>query len=302
LTSFQINTELALQDSVAGILNGRLSAIDDIIRNRKDPHSAIHETRRTLKRIRALLRLVRDEIGYSSYYRENLCYREVAGRMARLRDTYVLRQMVRDVAETHPEVLSLRDLERLDTQLTGQIEQELEQFSGDEGGFEGVIEEMDKARERIKWYCELRNSFTSVRKGLRRVYSRGRRFLGRMEEHFSIDEFHEYRKNTKYLYYQMELIQPVFPKVIKAYAGTIDKHAEHLGEVRDLDRLENHIQELPGRMISSASKRKLQAVIEGKRESLMDKILTKSRLIYAERPKEFLERINSYWIHQYQNK
>ena len=36
-----------------------------------DPDKSVHEIRKSFKRLRAILRLIRDAIGYSTYYREN---------------------------------------------------------------------------------------------------------------------------------------------------------------------------------------------------------------------------------------
>jgi len=159
--------------------------------------------------------------------------------------------------------------------------------------------ELDQSKERVSRYCQLRDDFKSIRKGLRRVYSNGRGHLYRINERFNMEEFHEYRKNTKYLYYQMDLLQPVYPKLMKAYASTIDKHAELLGVVRDLDRLEYYIQKLVRADLSTAGKRRFLAVLGEERQSLMDRIFSRAGLIYAERTKEFVTRINSYWKHHY---
>ena len=55
--------------------------MENQMKSHEDVHKAIHETRRTIKRIRAILRLIRDETGYNIYYRENRFYRNISRKM-----------------------------------------------------------------------------------------------------------------------------------------------------------------------------------------------------------------------------
>ena len=50
-----------------------------------NPEEAVHSARKDMKKLRALLRLVRGELGASVYRRENACFREAAAALAGLR-------------------------------------------------------------------------------------------------------------------------------------------------------------------------------------------------------------------------
>lgn len=299
LKIFQINTKLTLEESLKGIIIDQISFVEDQIRNRTDVHRAIHESRKSIKRIRAVLQLIRDEIGYSNYFRENRFYRDLSRRLTHVRDSYVLFETVGLIEHNHPELLPANDFLYLKDCLTLRIEEDLSRFNNSLGGFEGILGDLNLARERIDHFCKLRNGTISIRKGIRRVYRRGRRYLSSVRKQFNMDEFHEYRKNTKYLLYHMELIQPVFPKLLKAYAVTIDRHAEILGHIRDYDRLELYLQDAPQEVISLTTRKKLLEKIRDHRQELMGRIFLKADLIYAEKPKEFVKRINTYWNHHY---
>ena len=47
-----------------------------------DPDEAIHTARKAMKRLRGLLRLVRDEVGQSAYRNENAVLRDTSRRLA----------------------------------------------------------------------------------------------------------------------------------------------------------------------------------------------------------------------------
>ena len=55
---------------------------------KRDEH--IHEARKATKRLRALVRLVRDELGDEVYALENQCYRDAGQWLSGLRDATVL--------------------------------------------------------------------------------------------------------------------------------------------------------------------------------------------------------------------
>jgi CHAD domain-containing protein len=273
--------------------------MEEAIVNSENDHDVIHECRRTTKRIRSVLRLIRDEIGYSHYFRENGFYRDISRRMTELRDSYVLLQNVEMMEDKHPEVLKAIEYQVLKEELSGHLGAHMTFFMQSAGGFDAILLELDQGRDRIDQFCQLRNGFISIRRGIRRVYGKGRRSLSRIKDQFSMDEFHEYRKSTKYLHYQMELLQPVYPKLMKAYADTITKHAEHLGEARDCDRLEIYMKNIPRGMISATGKRKFLHIVTEHKASLMAKIYSRSDLIYAETAKKFTLRIKSYWTHHH---
>ncbi len=72
MKDFQLILESPLEEGIKKLISDQISLARDQIENQTDIHLAVHESRRTLKRIRAVLRLVRDEIGFSNYNRENI--------------------------------------------------------------------------------------------------------------------------------------------------------------------------------------------------------------------------------------
>jgi len=287
--------EIPLEESMRNIILSRISYAQDQINSHEDVHTLIHEIRKTVKRIRAVLKLIRDEIGYSNYYRENSFYRDLGRSLSGVRDSYVLGEVFSSLHERFPDAMKEKDYEAITGTLTRKVERELSDFTEKKGGFDSIHRELDCASGRVEQYCRLRNDFISVEKGIKRIYRRGSRYLSRVRKEFDTAEFHEYRKNTKYLLHQVEIIQPIYPRVLKSYAKSIDKHAELLGETRDYDRLEAYLHDQAGNVIRNAVKSSILGKIENHRGVLLQKIFSKSSLIYAENPKKFVKRLGNYW-------
>ncbi len=292
---YEINMELPLEEGIRGVILGCISYMQDQITNRQEIQGPVHETRRSIKRIRAILRMIRDETGYSNYHRENVFYRDLSRRMSPLRDHHVLLRTLQDFGHKSPETFSEKETSVIIQVLEHRIREEEERFMDLHGGFDRMLEDIEEAGTRVEEYCRLRDGFVSVRKGIRRIYGRGSRDLGLIRDTSSETNFHEYRKNTKYLHHQMELVSPVFPKLIKAYGRTIDKHAELLGDARDYGRLESFILEGGGWMKPNAARRRMAHELGSRKQELMEIIYVQAGRIYAEKPSDFITRLGTYW-------
>jgi hypothetical protein len=64
-----------------------------------DRDVAVHDARKCFKKIRAVLRLVRDEIGADCYKQENVCYRDAGRRLSDIRDSAVRVETVDEITQ-----------------------------------------------------------------------------------------------------------------------------------------------------------------------------------------------------------
>jgi CHAD domain-containing protein len=60
---------------------------------------SVHRARKTLKRARASLRLLRGAVGHSTYRRENACLRDAARSLSRVRDARVMMETLDDLVK-----------------------------------------------------------------------------------------------------------------------------------------------------------------------------------------------------------
>lgn len=299
MKGYQIDMSATMEESLRNVILVCISHIEDQIRNRKDDvHGPIHETRRTIKRIRAVLRLIRDEIGYSNYYRENSFYRDLSKHLSPARDSYVLIRTISGFNKKAPSEFPEKETGRLLDLLSRKVDADLELFKNQSGGFDRILEDLEPAKERVGEYCHLRNDFSAIRKGIQRIYGNGYGFLKTIRKSHDEEQFHEYRKNTKYLLYQMELIQPAYPRLIKAYTGTIDEYGDLLGDTRDFERLAEFIRSQFANRALRASGQRLEEYTRRRITELMQRIQAEAGWIYAEKPGRFVKRLAKYWDSQ----
>jgi CHAD domain-containing protein len=268
-----------LPESIARVARGRIDhAIDELSAAvESSPEEAVHNARKDMKKLRALLRLVRGELGGGVYRRENACFRDAAGALAGLRDADVM-------------LVTLEKLE-LDEAVSGPLRQALEAHRLRTGGggrqqaAGEAIEILSDARARVvDWPLE-DDSFGALEPGLRRMYRRGRREWRAMQKNPSVEGLHEWRKRAKELWYDHELLRELWKPVMKAVGDEAHELSDRLGDDHDLAILlhwsRDHAEPAP----------ELVEAVERRRSELQAEAFELGARLYADRPKVFLRRL-----------
>jgi len=294
LTGYQINTTLPLKEDVKAILASAVTQLNLPEAFRDDPHEAIHNTRKTIKRIRALLKMIREGTGYSFYFRENRFFRDLSRSISRARDIYVLQETL-ELVVPEPGLPAHQAATLLSRLIRDHLDEEMEVLSRPGGALETIPAELVDALNRMDATLQLDNSFTSITEGLRRTYRKGRRLLGPLQRSPGMLNTHEFRKSSRYLQFQMELLVPLYPGMMTGYAASIDAMTEKLGHIRDLQRLQLLLLESGNEPASDASKEAMNRSIHSMTGEAYREVFALAPLIYAEKPKHYTTRIQRYW-------
>ena len=97
-------------EGIVRIADGQLElAIERLEGNTdEDLGTAVHEARKSFKRLRTTVRLARDELGDEVYRRENAGFRDAGRRLAGARDSQVLLEALAAISERYPEEAEVR--------------------------------------------------------------------------------------------------------------------------------------------------------------------------------------------------
>ena len=252
---------------------------------------AIHDCRVCFKKIRAVLRLVRRELGEEFFKSENAFYRDAGRQLSAVRDTAVVLSTLESLREHFSKEMSV-DFKPLRKQLgLSKVEKQGER----KRVMREVAESLTVARERIATWPITRDSFDALGAGLRGVYKQGRVSFLTISSEPSTERIHEWRKQVKHLWYQVCLLNPVWPKMLDVLAHELNKLADYLSEDHDLSMLRDRAVVHAGASGSSAEFQGLITLIDYRREQLLDKAQALGERIYAEEPSAFANRIESYW-------
>ena len=234
------------------------------------PKPSIHGARKQLKRARATLRLLRPAIGDQRYRHENIVARDAARPLSAARDEEVLSQALEGLVERFGPVPSAPKLRQNARELPpGQLER-----------IKGTLQR-SITRSRA-WRLDGAD-WDAIGQGLRSAYRRARRALRRARKDRVTEDLHEWRKQTKYLWHQLQLLTPLAPGQIGALADDFHRLADYLGDEHDLAVLRERVSG------------KLTELIDRRREELQDKAFALGERLYTDKAKTFVHDAHKHW-------
>jgi CHAD domain-containing protein len=168
----------------------------------------VHEIRKTLKRLRSLMRLLRAELGPKRYARESTALRDCGRRLAGARDAEVMVGTLDALLERHPEALAASPgVRALRAELIA--ERERAAAGRDPALRAAIVADLRAVRVRVLAW-ELRERRRRPAKllgpGLDRIYREGRRRLRRARRREDPEAAHAWRKSVKDLRYAAETL------------------------------------------------------------------------------------------------
>jgi CHAD domain-containing protein len=262
--------------------------------------NAVHETRKAIKRLRALMRLLREQLGEKGFARENSLLRDAGLRLAGARDAQVRVITLDALIERHPKKLARRrGVSRLRSQLVLEREQAMREAYEDDLARAEVLDELRALRERVEeWGFPRQEGIAIVAPGLRSIYRQGdsrRRRAARSSRRKDAHAMHQWRKRVKDLRYAAETLDRGEP--LHRLARRADRLGELLGEDHDLAMLAEHLG-APGEnghshapAVGAKTRKLLLKLIARRRRRLRRRALIKGERLYALEPKRFVRRV-----------
>lgn len=260
----------------------------------------IHEARKAMRRVRAVLRLVRDPLGFSVYRAENAALRDIGRVIGGSRDATVLVETVQGLSLLYDGVLDADAFGDLLHHLRGRdelIRRRITAYT-----VNNVVVDLQAARTRFaSWPRTLTaqgattDDFEAVRLGIRRVYRRGRRRLVDAAHHPTAEAHHVWRKRVRYLRFQMELLEGMWPRMQQGLASDLAHLADVLGAEHDLAMLEAVLRSEPAMLPDPAARQVLTALVARNRVRLQRAAQPVGRRVFAEAPNLFVDRLETYW-------
>jgi CHAD domain-containing protein len=250
--------------------------------------SPVHETRKHLKKARSALRLAAAKIDPDVWKREDRCLRKVGQLISEVRDAEVRLQTVRQLREfARGKKRSFRETEEL---LAFELDSFLAAFSE---WPEEAKQQLTQALDRIRaWPLDaLRRK--QLRKCVQKTYKRGRKALKAAIEKTSTKNLHTFRKRAKELWYQLRILRPLAPAVFRELNDELRTIGQYLGQVHDLAFVAERLSSISS--VRKHGDRILNALIDSREKELARTALALGERFYAERPRQFAQRISQYF-------
>ncbi len=274
---------------VQKILVRQIESAIELLGHKKLTDQQIHEARKSLRKARGSLRLLKSAIGPRKFRRENAALRDAARPLSGVRDAEVLQEKLVQLEPRHRHAEPHR--ERLDQTLR---RRRVDSHRALRSTTLRAQRAKLRAAARRCASLNLNGGGGVIRIGFVHTYRQAYRAAHTASSRKTPD-LHEWRKQVKYLRAQLRILRPLWPAPLRTLAEQAHHLSDALGNDHDLIVLHDLIRSTCRRADQETGTQRLFAQIERRRETLQNRSFALGMRIFEQKPKQFERRFGKYW-------
>jgi len=259
-----------------------------------DRTEAIHSARKHFKKLRALVRLVRDQVGQAAYKRENRCFRDAGRELSALRDAEVRIETLDALIEHYQDAIVPDQFQGIRQVLVAGYNATQKSEGPTDQEIGTIVADLNAAQARIQAWT-IPDQWQALQGGLHRVYQRGYKAFLRAWDPPTAERLHEWRKRVKYLWYHLRILAPIWPETLAVMKQQAKALSDLLGDDHDLAVLRAFIVAAPAAFTDDEQLGLLLALIQLRQLELQNQAYFLGQRLYAEKPQAFCDRMAVYW-------
>ena len=250
----------------------------------------VHDLRKRCKKVRGLIRLVRP--CFADYRSENAAFRDAAQSLSFLRDAEVLIGTYDAIAAAHRGRMG--GFAAIRRALAARQKQAVRDRRAVTDGLAALRAAMTSARQRVDRWTLDADAFEALADGLAKTYKRARAGMNAAEAHGRAADFHEWRKRVKYHDYHARLLEPIWPRELKAHRKAAEDLNDLLGEHHDLAVFETVLREQRD-AFGKTDIDAFVALLNERQDELALQAFAIGRRLLAEPPRALVRRWRDWW-------
>jgi len=255
-----------------------------------DPDTLVHELRKCIKKLRAVLRFSEPGMKASAFKRRDRALRDFAREVSGTRDSAVLVNTFDCLADHYRPFLNSEELLPVRQALQSRHVQSMAAFQEQHN-----VRELESAcislEMKIDRKARIKVTNDMMKSAVRDIYKRGRKLHQLLDEDPDTENSHSLRRQAKYLWYQLSILKKRMPESMRVVVEELDELGELLGDDNDMSVLIDTLRKKPGLCCNRVQVELLCSLAETRRVSLLSAVLRLSGKIYAGQPDQFVERL-----------
>ncbi len=289
--SYQLHEDESIGEGIRRIASDQIEGAIAASSSRKNGKgSPVHETRKHLKKARAALCLLAGEVSEDRFQRENRNLRNVARLISEIRDAEVRLQTVKQLRELSG-ANRRRNIRETEELLAFELDSFLAAFSDWQ---EEAKTKLTRSRDRIATWSIHEIDCQQICRAVQRSYKGGRKALKKATHKWRAEDFHEFRKRVKQLWYHLKILRRLHPLILNELSDELKTIADHLGHAHDLAFLRERLALMAGSR--KRGSRVLSGLIDAREKELQRTAAALAERFYAQKPKHFARRIAEYFL------
>jgi AraC-like DNA-binding protein len=288
--SFRLELDEPIGRGLRRIAREQLGRAEKRLADSHDP-TTVHEVRKSLKRVRALLRLVRLGIGEHAFKSENARYRDIGRLLSGARDRHVMLETL----------AALEARSAVTGKVAGDVRAVLSEPVAD-GAVNGaavgdpfgeVGKRLTQGRRALDRVLVQIDGFEPIEVGIARNMKAARRNFAAAFAEQTDEAFHEWRKTVQHHWRQMLLLSRAWPAYMTARAHLARDLSQMVGEDHDHGVLSQFV--TAETRIDRRAAREVAAACTARQRAIRAHARPLGARLLAEGPNGLARRVALYW-------
>jgi CHAD domain-containing protein len=290
--SYKLDPLLPMSESVRRVALAELEYAESALRSASDRHGGIHSARKCLKRLRALLTLIRPGLPDPVFDNMTDRLRTIALGLAPARDAHALIDAIdklgtesNDAAATPTQSLRTWLMKRRDL-----AERNLEVTAVSD-----ALRALSALKSALAGLAIYPDDFQVVAEGLRHRYKAARRAFAEAFATGHDEDFHDWRKGVQHHWRHMQLLGPSWPSALNARVEESRALSQILGDDHDIALLSRLISTPTMVFGTPDDTESFLQRCRKRQKALRREANARGERLFAERPRAFVEHIEEHW-------
>ncbi len=253
----------------------------------------VHEARKQLKQLRAILKLVEAEVGHQRCTKADHRLRDVGRSLTPLRDTTVLLATLQRLHRQGN--LGSASLTRVRAILKTRAKSFCAQVLATARHRRALTRPLRVTQRRIAHWSFTHRGWKAIDAGLARMYQAGRVAATAALDDYSDTALHESRKRAKDFFYALEFLRKARPAAMKSRIRTVHHLTDLLGNDHDLAVLQAMLKGALRGQLSPTDLKRLTRSVSKQRQTLQEQSRAAALATYAKDADAFMTEMHQYW-------
>ena len=255
--------------------------------------TAIHEARKSVKKVRGVLRLMRPELG-NTYCNENARFRDIGRRLSEVRDTVATIEVFDCVLDKFKDGIQRNGFDSIRRALQ-KNKLETEERVNLEKLMQSSVSALRAAKRRLKTWPLKADGFSAVAPGLELTYRAGRKALAQVKKDPTPENYHYFRRRVKDHWYHVRLLESVWTEVMQAHEASLKKLETWLGDDHNLVVLCQQLHTEPEKFGDGNTAQLFTSLAEQYQKELRENATSFGERAYEQKPREFVNNMAKLW-------
>jgi CHAD domain-containing protein len=287
---FRLRRDKPVHRTIGKLFASHVARCQSLLTGRDDPEPGrIHEARKSVKRLRALVSLVRYDLGkHARWFDRRL--RDVNRTLSDIRDAHALREAMDHLVTSDADVPD--DFAQVRARLLAWTDQR-ERLSPEAG--ESVVRQLNDIAERWNQMRLRERGWSLLEENIRSAYRDARKSALKISASAPIQGFHELRKLVKVTQYHWEFLEPMWPDRLHAELCAYESLTETLGRLHDALLLETWLDHPHQATLPPETKLRVLRRLRQQQVELQRQACELAPRCFAEKPRSVCQRMQHYW-------